>query len=103
MEVFSLSIPFFQAKKEARQKGGKLRVVLNRVSHPSQAKNRIDLGRQYDSNQMLPIPETVAHVFSDILENLERRKNILLGPVQTISEDAFITNNIKELGKYRKH
>jgi hypothetical protein len=81
--------------------GGKLRVVLNRISHPSLTRVRIDLGRQHESNQLLPIPETVAHVFSDILENLDGKTRILLGPVQTISEDAFVTNNIKGFGTAR--
>lgn len=89
-------------KKEARQRGGKLRVVLNRISHPSLTRIRIDLGHQYKSNQQLPIPETVAHVFSDILENSERQKKIILGPVQTITKDAFISNKIKDIGKNKR-
>jgi hypothetical protein len=52
---------------------------------------------------MLFIPQTVAHVFADILDNLKLNKNrkILLGTVQTISQDAFMSDSLDlELGNF---
>ena len=78
--------------------GGKLRVALTRLGrdHPDVPQVRIDLVANRESNQLLPIPITVAHIFADILENLEKEKNIRLGVAQTISEVAF--NDHRELG-----
>ena len=62
-----------------------------------------------ESNQVLYIPQTVAHVFADILDNLDRHnnmdrhknKNILLGTVQTISQDAFMSESLaSEFGNF---
>ena len=79
--------------------GGKLRVALNRIDkdHPSIPRVRIDLLAKRESNHLLPIPITVAHIYADILQNLGKEKDIRLGVAQTISEIAF--NNPRELGR----